>query len=154
MEMEYARRWPRLVAWVIDVIIVVVVLGILNVAGVIDTFVVEEGESVPVLHVVVQGLIGLGYFTVLTAVWGATLGKMAMGMRVVAGNGIKPGASAVLLRQFMVGGLAPLPAIVLGMNGGGGISSLVTLVVIFWILIDDRRQGLHDKLARTFVARA
>ena len=154
MEMEYARRCPRLVASIINVVIVVVVLGMLNVVGVIDTFVVEEGESVPVLHVVIQGLIGLGYFTVLTAVWGATLGKMAMGMRVADENGIKPGVGAVLLRQFIVGGLAPLPAVMLGMNGGGGISGLVTIVVVFWILIDDRRQGLHDKLARTFVARA
>ncbi len=40
------------------------------------------------------------------------------------------------------------------MNGGDGISGLVTIVVVFWILIDDRRQGLHDKLARTFVVRA
>ncbi len=100
MEMEYARRCPRLVASIIDVVIVVVVLGMLNVVGVIDTFVVEEGESVPVLHVVIQGFIGLGYFTVLTAVWGATLGKMAMGMRVADENGIKPGVGAVLLRQL------------------------------------------------------
>ena len=152
--MDYALRVPRFVAWFIDVIIVVVVLGILNGVGVIDTFVVEEGETVPVLHVLVQGIIGLGYFTVLTAVWGATLGKMAMGMRVVDAEGAKPGPVTVLQREFVVGGLAPFPAVMLGVNEGGGLSLLVMLVVVFWILVDDRRQGLHDKLARTFVVRA
>ena len=151
--MDYARRIPRFVAWIIDVIIVIIAIGILNGIGIIDTFVVEEGTSVSTLDATIQGLIGLAYFFGLTTAFGATLGKMAMGMKVVDAEGNKPGPGLVFIREFIVGGLAPLPALALGMNAGGGISFLVILITVFWILIDDNRQGLHDKAAKTFVVR-
>ncbi len=151
---EYARRFPRFAAWIIDVIVIVVIFGILNGMGITDTFWVEEDETASVVHIAIQGIVGLGYFVVLTAVWGATLGKMAMGLKVVDDDGRKPGVGLVLLRQFLSSGLAPLPAIAVGLNAGGGISLLLMLVVVFWILVDDHRQGLHDKAARTFVVRA
>ena len=106
-------------AWFIDVtilnIIVFVVLGVLNVAGVIDTFAVEEDESLPVLHVVIWGLVVLGYFTVLTAARGTTIGKMVMGMKVIDESAIfgfprgrKPAPLQALLRGFALSGIAAL----------------------------------------------
>ena len=151
--MDFARRIPRFVAWIIDVIIVIVILGILNAVGIIDTFVIEEGMSVSTLDAVIQGLVGLAYFVILTAATGATLGKMAMGMKVVDAEGNRPGVGPVFVREFVVGGLTPLTPLVLGQNVGGGIGFLITLIVVFWILIDDNRQGLHDKAAKTFVVR-
>ena len=64
-----------------------------------------------------------------------------------------PRPGRVFIREFVVGGLAPLPSLALGMNAGGGITFLITIIVVFWILIDDNRQGLHDKAAKTFVVR-
>ena len=151
--MNYALRIPRFIAWIIDVIIVVIILFVLNMIGIIDTFVMEEGTSVSTLDVVIQGLVGLAYFVILTTAFGATLGKMALGMRVVDAEGSKPGFGPVFIREFIVGGLTPLPALVFGLNAGGGIALLITIVVVFWILIDDNRQGLHDKAAKTFVVR-
>ncbi len=151
--MEYARRVPRFIAWIIDVIIIIVVLGILNGIGLIDTFVVEEGEAISMLHIIIQGLIGLAYFVLLTAAFGATLGKMALGMKVVDAEGNKPEFGPIFIREFIVGGLAPIPAVVLGQNVGGGLGFLIFIVVVFWVLIDDQRQGLHDKAAKTFVVR-
>ena len=39
------------------------------------------------------------------------------------------------------------------MTTGGIASTLLTLIVVFWVLIDDNRKGLHDKAAKTFVVR-
>lgn len=153
--MEYASRAPRFAAWVIDVIIVVGIIGIMNGAGIIETFTVEEGESASPVHSGIQAVTGLVYFVVLTTAFGATLGKMAMRMKVVDADGNKPKAGLVFIREFILAGLGPIPFLVFGVTAAGGAASfLVTLVVVFWILIDDKRQGLHDKAAQTFVVKA
>ena len=152
--MDYARRAPRFAAWLIDVVIVVAIVGILNGVGILDTLVVEEGESVSPVHAGIQAVTGLVYFVVLTTAFGATLGKMAMGMKVVDAEGNKPGFGLVFIREFILAGLGPIPFLVFGVTAAGGIASLlVTLVVVLWVLIDDNRQGLHDKAANTFVVR-
>ncbi len=151
--MEYARRIPRFFAWVIDVIIVIIIIGVLNVAGVIDTISVEEDAAVSTVDSIIQAAITLGYFVVLTAALGATLGKMALGMRVVGADGNKAGVGAILIREIIVRSSGAILAIFLGQEIGGGIGALVSLIAVFVILIDDKRQGLHDKAAKTFVVR-
>ena len=152
--MEYARRIPRFFAWLIDVIIVIIIIGVLNVAGVIDTIGVEEDAAVSTVDSIIQAAITLGYFVVLTAALGATLGKMALGMRVVGADGNKAGVGAILIREIIVRSSGAILAIFLGQEIGGGIGALVSLIAVFVILIDDKRQGLHDKVAKTFVVRA
>ena len=152
--MEYARRIPRFFAWLIDVIIVIIIIGVLNVAGVIDTIGVEEDTAVSTVDSIIQAAITLGYFVVLTAALGATLGKMALGMRVVGADGNKAGVGAILIREIIVRSSGAILAIFLGQEIGGGIGALVSLIAVFVILIDDKRQGLHDKVAKTFVVRA
>ncbi len=152
--MEYARRIPRFFAWLIDVIIVIIIIGVLNVAGVIDTIGVEEDAAVSTVDSIIQAAITLGYFVVLTAALGATLGKMALGMRVVGADGNKAGVGAILIREIIVRSSGAILAIFLGQEIGGGIGALVSLIAVFVILIDDKRQGLHDKAAKTFVVRA
>ncbi len=158
MDVEYARRFPRLVAWTVDVIIASVllwlILGVIAYGDVIEMFVDGTGGWASASYIVVQIVVGLGYFVVLTAVWGATLGKVAMRMKVVDAGGAKPGFGAVLLREFIVAGLPQIATIMLTLNGGGFVSALIIVLVVFPVLVDDRRQGLHDKLARTFVVRA
>ena len=51
-----------------------------------------------VVHVIVRGIIGLGYFVVLTTVYGVMAGKMAMEMKVVDEEGRKPGFALALVR--------------------------------------------------------
>ena len=152
--MEYARRIPRFFAWLIDVIIVIIIIGVLNLAGVIDTIGVEEDAAVSTVDSIIQAAITLGYFVVLTAALGATLGKMALGMRVVGADGNKAGVGAILIREIIVRSSGAILAIFLGQEIGGGIGALVSLIAVFVILIDDKRQGLHDKVAKTFVVRA
>ena len=58
----------------------IILVGILNAVGLIDTFASEEGEVVSTGDGLIQAGVGFGYYFVLTAA-GATLGKMAHCMK-------------------------------------------------------------------------
>ena len=80
-------------------------------------------------------LIIVGYFVIPTAFWGRTAGKWALGMVVVDETGYLLGPVIAIPREiaFKV------------------IASSLLLVGIAWIAIDPKRQGMHDKLANTYV---
>ena len=59
-------------------------------------------------------------------------------MRVVDADGNRPGVGAVVMREVV----------------GKILSALVIFIGFFWILVDDRRQGWHDKIGKTFVVKA
>ena len=82
--MEYASRLHRFLAFVIDFIILIVIGGVLAAIGVITIGVGGDAEEVDTVDGIIQAIIAFGYFVILTvALFGATLGKMAIGMRVV-----------------------------------------------------------------------
>ncbi len=155
MTMDYARRIPRFLAWLLDIIVLGIVLGILNGTGVIEAF-PEEGETVSTGDSIIQAVVILVYFIGLTAALGQTLGKMALGIKVVDIDGNKASLSAVLIREVIVRALGTILTLLLGSLVGsaiGPIGFLIGIVVVAWILFDDQRQGLHDKAAKTFVVK-
>ena len=151
--MEYAGRRRRFFGFVIDLIVVLVLVGILNAVGLIDTF-ASEGEVVSTVDGLVQAGVGFGYYFVLTALMGATLGKMALGMKVVGADGNKARPGAVLVRELIARALGAILSAVIGAAIGGIIGVAVAIIIIIMILFDDKRQGLHDKIGGTFVVRA
>jgi uncharacterized RDD family membrane protein YckC len=78
--------------------------------------------------------IALAYFLVLWIFTGQTLGMMIMGLRVVAKDGSPLSFWQGLLRIF-----------------GLVISSLFLFLGYIWVIIDDRKQGWHDKIAGSYV---
>ncbi|WP_433467237.1 RDD family protein [Spirillospora sp. CA-128828] len=100
-------------------------------------------------------LLGFVYFTVLHARWGQTLGKKACGIRLVKAADL----SAVSWRQAL-GRQAFVYAIGIAtgalnlLSPVAGILGLVGLLDNAWILWDERRQALHDKVAGTVVVKA
>ncbi len=130
--MEYAGRLPRFAAFVIDVVIVSGIIVVLNAAGIID---LGEPSSTDQL---LEAVISFGYYIVLTAAFGATLGKMALGMKVVDEGGQKAGFFKVLIRETI----------------GRIVSAIILLLGFVWILFDGKRQGWHDKISGTFVVKA
>ena len=151
--MEYAGRRRRFFGFVIDLIVVLVLVGILNAVGLIDTF-ASEGKVVSTVDGLVQAGVGFGYYFVLTALMGATLGKMALGMKVVGADGNKARPGAVLVRELIARALGAILSAVIGAAIGGIIGVAVAIIIIIMILFDDKRQGLHDKIGGTFVVRA
>ena len=76
----------------------------------------------------------LGYFIFFWWLAGQTPGKAIMGVKIVTINGKKLSLLRSTIRLF------------------GYLVDILTLAIGFlWILIDDRRMGFHDKIARTYV---
>jgi len=96
--------------------------------------------------------IALAYYWVQHAAWGATLGKRALGVRVVqAGDRSRIGVRAAGIRAvtFLVGPAAFL-LLVNPINVAGGVLWVADTGLA---LLDQRAQCLHDKLAGTIVIR-
>ncbi|MGA4850768.1 RDD family protein [Streptomyces sp. G5(2025)] len=89
----------------------------------------------------VLAVVGLLYEWLMTALVGGTLGKLAVGIRVIdAETGQKPGIGGAFIRWIipMVGALAC------------GIGQLLVYLSPFWDK-SGRQQGWHDKAGKTMV---
>lgn len=151
--MEYASRLQRFIAFIIDVIILAVIVGILSAIGIVDFALTEEGE-VSRTDNLIQALIVVAYYVVLTVAFGATLGKMALGMRVVDSDGNRAGAGPILIREIIARAVGGLLTVVVGASIGQLVGLAVAVIIVIMILFDERRQGLHDKIGGTFVVKA
>jgi uncharacterized RDD family membrane protein YckC len=153
--------WQRLGARIIDGILLGIVFGIIVAAFGIDTFHVTTTHT----HVGgidttstqynlygdryfttlgIYALIGVIYEVSMIALRGATLGKMAVGIKVVHRDaGALPGWGPSLIRWV-------IPA------AAGFACGLGELLVYISPFFDGtgRRQGWHDKAAGTFVIRS
>lgn len=147
---QYAGFVSRLIALLLDVLIVsatVIILGIsatllLQFFGVLD-LVNQLFQSSSWTGTLLRLLSVLGGFYAVSffytvSLWtfagGQTLGKHVMGVRVVRLDGKRMILRRSILRYVSLW-LAALPL----------------LLGLLWVLVDDRRQGWHDKLARTCV---
>jgi uncharacterized RDD family membrane protein YckC len=120
---EYVGFWRRLLAVAIDYLILFVVTTPILLAIDIRRYVIIE-------HIVLA--------VAVIAFWrryGATPGKMAVGAKIVdARTGERPSTARLVLRYF-----AYL------------VSALPLFLGFLWIGISRRKQGFHDKIARTMV---
>ncbi len=120
---EYVGFWMRLLAAAIDFLILFVVTTPILLAIDVRRYVIIE-------HIVLA--------VAVIAFWrryGATPGKMAVGAKIVdAKTGERPSTARLVLRYF-----AYL------------VSALPLFLGFLWIGISRRKQGFHDKIARTMV---
>ena len=140
---EIAEPWRRLVGFVIDWMILVMIALIL-----VSVFRIDLGEGdalrLPASVLIVQGLVAAAYYIGFTVSRGQTPGKMLIGTRVVMERtGQIPGLRPSALRWVVPGVFAFLPGI-----------SVVAAAIYGWLLFDSRRRGLHDKAAKTVVVHA
>lgn len=132
-----ASPLARLGARVVDGLFVAVVLTALVAGGAVELDSVSP-QTFPTRLLGATLLVGLVYETTFIALRGQTLGKMAVGIRVVRQHdGAIPGWGPSFVRWFV-----PVLA---------SIVPFGAMVVYLWMLWDPRRQGLHDRAARTLV---
>ena len=90
---------------------------------------------------IVLAFITLGIYSIVFIIMahiGSSVGKRMVGIKIVKADGNQPGCiTGVLLREII----------------GKFISSIIILLGFIWIIIDDKRQGWHDKIAETYVVR-
>ena len=136
--MRYAGFWVRVVAWIIDAIILAVIGAALSpLFG--GTTVVQTATGIEVNSGAtgIQLLINLVYFVGFWMWRAQTPGMIPFNMRVVrADNGANVDISRAILRYV-----------------GLIISFVVLLLGVIWVAFDGRKQGWHDKLAGTLVVR-
>jgi uncharacterized RDD family membrane protein YckC len=131
----------RIGAAVIDIGIVVVI--VLVVGGIIgnDTAAdAPDSARFGALDRLFILLLTFGYYWVLETVWGQTLGKRALGIKVVRVDGSKPGAVPIFVRTLLR-----------AIDGLPGFY-IVGLIAIF--ATGERRQRLGDMAAKTRVVAA
>ena len=123
--LEYAGFWIRLGAGVIDLLVLVCAAGIIAYFFPAPIIWLTSGIGISVAYL-------FGFW-----VWrGQTPGKMAVGVKIIRTDS-SPIKWQCALRRFL-----------------GYIVSLVTLFVGFiWVAFDDRKQGMHDKIADTYVVK-
>jgi uncharacterized RDD family membrane protein YckC len=129
----------RLVAYSIDAVIIVVLLSVstfvLNAIALLaygDRSTIEppEGWAVTLASV---SLVGLVYLTLGWWLFGRTVGKLVMGVRVVDIAGQRPSFAMALVRALMY-----------------SVSAILALGFL-WIGFTPARRGWHDRVARTWV---
>jgi uncharacterized RDD family membrane protein YckC len=163
-----AEWWRRLLARIIDGIVLGVLLSPLWVSALLTTFhrlgVVADqypDMSTPIAQAAVRhaisqmtgrfvliglvaALLAFGYDWLQHGLWGQTLGKRALGTKVVTANGhARIGGGAACGRAAVYAIVSNLPY----------VGSLFWLINVLWLTWDQRRQCLHDKAAGTVVVK-
>ena len=155
--LAYAGFWIRVVAYLIDGLIITVPLWVLFFVVFGSTF--SNNISCTVVNTTTSASFsctGLGtafgalaalwalslvipwvYFSMLWSWQGQSIGQKVLGLHVVdAANGLKISAGRAILRYF-----------------GIIISTWALFIGLFWAAFDPRKQGWQDKIANTFVVR-
>lgn len=120
---EYMGFWIRVAAAIIDYLVILAVSSLFSLILQVGAF----------PFFVVFWL----YHWLFIGLKGQTLGKMALGIKVVDAAGSVPGLGRAALREVP-----------------GKIVSYIAIYLGFlWIIWDGRKQGWHDKIASTYVVR-
>ncbi len=130
MNQRYAGFGIRLVAALIDGIL-------LGIVGYILGFLLGLmfGDNATPVVSLLGWIISIGYYVVYQEKQGQTIGKKAMKIKVVTFDGKTPTMFIFFLREVI----------------GKFISAIILLIGYFMVIWDARKQGLHDKIASTYV---
>ena len=161
-----APRWKRLVAQIIDGLLISIVLNIVGFFALLGTVRDVQRNGLPLLDGAhhIGAILGIAsvvivavYQIALIGTTGQTLGKLAMRIKVVReADGRQPSFGTACMRwliQFIAPVIAAAPfGFHVGGSTGAQIALLVAPIIVYGpILWDRRRQGAHDKAAGTIV---
>ncbi|MBT6401018.1 RDD family protein [candidate division WWE3 bacterium] len=131
---DYATFWARLGAFLIDAILISTVAGFFTGGTYVGDGSVSFGSSGSL-----PALLGAAYHVLLVSKYGATLGKMALKIRV---ENIDTGKNLTIVEAI-------LREVV-----GKFVSTLAVLLGYFWMLWDPEKQTWHDKIGKSVVVKA
>lgn len=140
---QYAGFVTRLIAYIIDQLIIAAVISVVTVVAgfVMQSFEINKligAQQIARVIMIILSLLLIISFLILYNIgfWmlaGQTPGKRLMGLRIVRTDGERITLGAAIRRWV-----------------GYWLSAILFLGYL-WVLVDDRRQALHDKLAGTLV---
>ena len=124
---EYAGFWIRVVAYVIDFFVLIIPITIAQS--------IFAGESFLWLNVVGLSIWWIYYAILESSKWQGTVGKKVLQIKVTDAKGDRISFARASGRYW-----AMLPA-------------AISIIGTLWIAVDEKKQGLHDKLAGCFLMR-
>jgi uncharacterized RDD family membrane protein YckC len=131
--------WPRLGARIVDGLVLFIPNAVLAAVLTDGTTAFSLGSE-DLLYLVVSTLIGFGYAVWLEASRGQTVGKMALGFKVVNPDGRVPATDVAMRRNaWLLLGLVPIL--------GGLLAFVVTIAIGVTIANDPFKRGTHDNFA-------
>lgn len=127
---EYMGFWIRVAAAIIDYLVISVISSLFSLILQVGAFPFQVGAFLffPVFWL---------YHWLFTGLRGQTLGKMALGIKVVNAAGSVPGLGRAALREIP----------------GKILSTIAVCLGFLWVIWDGQKQGWHDKIASTHVVR-
>ena len=127
----------RFVAWLIDVVIFGAVAGVLSFFGVLASFTFFPSwlSWVPLFNFGFTGWITFVYWTISEGLYGQSLGKMIMRIKVIHPNGDLPGIGFGALESLGKAFFLPID------------------LLIGWLLHPRKRQRIFNFLSRTIVVK-
>jgi uncharacterized RDD family membrane protein YckC len=167
----YGKFWPRVGASLIDGLVLLPLVVPINIYN--ET----QWKSIPLL--VVTLLIFPIYKIVFEYVYGATIGKQALKLKVVGLQYEKPNLTAIILRNIFnvtavifsgfilllvflqpgfshvttIGGYALLAHNSQGQGVDTSINSCIIVIDVFFMRFDSKSRTLHDRIGDTYVIR-
>ena len=125
---QYQGFWIRFVAALLDGLIVSLPVGIIQ-SGLVWATGIDSLRYLISLAMVI-------FIIYMEGIQGGTPGKLIMGMRIVNEQGQYIGIPSAILRYI-----------------GKILSALILLIGYFMIGWDPKKQGLHDKIAKSYVVK-
>ena len=133
-QVGYGGFWIRLVAYIIDAILLSIVVGVLASLFGLNLMETNWERYDPTINLL-SFVIGWLYFALMeSSERGATVGKMALGLRVVTSNGQRLSFMNATGRYF-----AKI------------VSAIILFIGFIMIGFTDKKRGLHDMIAGTLV---
>jgi uncharacterized RDD family membrane protein YckC len=134
-QVAYGGFWIRVVAYIIDAILVSLVLGVVTAIFGVKYIDINDLDHYDPTANLLSILVFWLYFALMeSSERGATVGKMAMGLRVVTNDGKRLSFMNATGRYFA----KILSAIIFGIG-------------FIMVAFTDRKRGLHDMIASTLV---
>ncbi len=133
--------WPRFGAKVIDYLVLVIPVLIISViigGNSSGAFGASGGREI--IAGVITTLLTYGYFVYMESTRGQTIGKMALGYKVIGPDGAVPSQDVAMRRNaYMLLGIIPIL---------GGLAQFVLVIVIAVTISNDPfKRGWHDNFA-------
>ena len=130
---NYGGFWIRVVAYIIDGIIV-------GIAGTIVDVIFRANPNDPsssgyAIANLINFAIGIAYFVGFWSAWSATPGQRILRLRVLDANTLQPISTGKAVLRYI----------------GLIVSFLVCFIGVIWVAFDSRKQGWMDKIAGTVV---
>ncbi|WP_462420989.1 RDD family protein [Salinicoccus sp. Marseille-QA3877] len=137
--MSSASFMGRAVAFIIDILAIwglsqIIVYPVIQLLGIGDLFFLAPALSVANI---LTGILYFAYFVLMTHFTQATLGKMVTGITVLSRDGNKLTFSQVIFRELV----------------GRYINNFLWYLPYLVVLFTERRIGLHDYFADTYVVK-